>query len=381
MGPGATVRYHVPVPTDDAIRNALRRVIDPELRRDVVELRMVREIEVSADGDVSVGIALTVAGCPLKAKIRDDVTTEVGRVPGVRDVLVRFTHMTPDERSALSTRLRGGQTPRSKGVSVDERTRVLAIASGKGGVGKSSVTVNLALALRAMGREVGVIDADIYGFSIPGMLGIHQRPVTVDRMIVPPVAYDLKVMSIGFFLDEGGAVMWRGPMLHKALEQFMSDVHWGALDYLLVDMPPGTGDVAISLAQLLPRAEALIVTTPQAAAQRVAERAAAVAAHTKMTVAGVIENMSYRVCPCCGERDDVFGTGGGSELAERLGVPLLGEIPLEPALREGGDAGVPSFTVDPESPASYAVGGIAARLEAMRPRDPVARMSRRLTVL
>jgi ATP-binding protein involved in chromosome partitioning len=369
------------VPTDDAIREALRRVIDPELRRDVVELRMVREIEVSADGDVAVGIALTVAGCPLKAKIRDDVVTEVGKVPGVRDVHVRFTHMTPEERSELSTHLRGGATPRSKGVSVDERTRVLAIASGKGGVGKSSVTVNLALALRAMGREVGVIDADIYGFSIPGMLGIHQRPVTVDRMIVPPVAHDLKVMSIGFFLDEGGAVMWRGPMLHKALEQFMSDVHWGALDYLVVDMPPGTGDVAISLAQLLPRAEALIVTTPQAAAQRVAQRAAAVAAHTKMTVTGVIENMSYRVCPCCGERDDVFGTGGGSDLADQLGVPLLGEIPLEPALREGGDVGVPHYTVDPESPASYATTEVAARIEAMRPRDPVARISRRLTVL
>ena len=369
------------MPTEDAVRAALTRVIDPELRRNVVELEMVRGIEIGPDGDVLVGIALTVAGCPLKGKIQADVRNEVSAVPGVRDVDVSFTHMTPEERSRLSERLRGGQTPRTKGVSVDERTRVLAIASGKGGVGKSSLTVNLALALRARGHEVGVVDADIYGFSIPGMLGIDQRPIVVDKMIVPPVAHDLKVMSIGFFLDEGGAVMWRGPMLHKALEQFMGDVHWGALDYLLVDMPPGTGDVAISLAQLLPRAEAVVVTTPQAAAQRVAERAAAVAAHTKMTVAGVVENMAYRVCPCCGERDDVFGHGGGGELAERLGVPLLGEVPLEPALREGGDIGVPVQVSAPDSAAARAVSEIAERLDAMRPRDPVARMSKRLTVL
>jgi ATP-binding protein involved in chromosome partitioning len=369
------------VPTETAIREALRRVIDPELRRDLVELEMVREIEIGPGGDVTVGVALTVAGCPLKSKIQGDVRDEVGRVEGVRDVAVRFTHMTPEERAALSTRLRGGERPRTKGVSVDERTRVLAIASGKGGVGKSSLTVNLALALRAAGHEVGVIDADIYGFSIPGMLGINQRPVVVDRMIVPPVAHELKVMSIGFFLDEGGAVMWRGPMLHKALEQFMSDVHWGRLDYLLVDMPPGTGDVAISLAQLLPRAEAVVVTTPQAAAQRVAERAAAVAAHTKMTVAGVVENMAFRVCPCCGERDDVFGTGGGGELAERLEVPLLGEVPLEPAVRIGGDEGVPAFLSHPDSAASVAVAEIAVRIDGMRTLDPVARMSRRLTVL
>ena len=209
--------------------------------------------------------------------------------------------------------LRGNRAAASgdgaKAISVDPRTRVIAVASGKGGVGKSTLTVNLALALRDQGHEVGVIDADIYGFSIPGMLGIQQRPVTVDRMIVPPVAHDVKCVSIGFFMEEDGAVMWRGPMLHKALEQFLSDVHWGELDYLLIDMPPGTGDVAIGLAQLLPRAETVLVTTPQPAAQRVAERAAAVAARLEQRIVGVIENMSYRVCPCCGERDELFGCG------------------------------------------------------------------------
>ncbi len=368
----------------DAILEALGRVIDPELRRDLVSLRMVREIELSPDGDVAVGVALTVPGCPLKEKIEGDVRREVGTLDGVRSVAVRFTHMTAEERAELTGLLRGNRPAASgegKSISVEPRTRVIAVASGKGGVGKSSLTVNLALALRDQGHEVGVIDADIYGFSIPGMLGIQQRPVTVDRMIVPPVAHDVKCVSIGFFMDEDGAVMWRGPMLHKALEQFLSDVHWGPLDYLLIDMPPGTGDVAIGLAQLLPRAETVLVTTPQPAAQRVAERAAAVAARLEQRIVGVIENMSYRVCPCCGERDELFGAGGGALLAAHCGAPLLGQVPLEPALREGGDTGLPVVESAPDSPAAQAIRDIAERIHATRVQDPVARIRRPLTVL
>ena len=244
----------MPLPAHSAITEALSRVQDPELRRSLTELEMIRNVEISAAGVVAVLIALTVPGCPLKAKIEGDIVAELRRVDGVTGVTVAFTHMTDEERGALGTRLRGGVEERTKGVTIDARTRVIAVASGKGGVGKSSLTVNLALALRHLGHEVGIIDADVYGFSIPGMMGINQRPITMDGLIVPPVAHDVKVMSIGFFLEEEGAVMWRGPMLHRALEQFMTDVHWGGLDYLFVDMPPGTGDVAISLGQLLPRA-------------------------------------------------------------------------------------------------------------------------------
>src|SRR3954447_11082178 len=308
----------MPLPSDTAIHEALSRVQDPELRRSLTELDMVRNVEVADDGRVSVLIALTVPGCPLKAKIEGDITAELRRVEGVTCVLAAFTHMTEAQRTALSSRLRGeagGATRERKGLAIDNRTRVIAVASGKGGVGKSSLTVNLALALRAQGHEVGVVDADIYGFSIPGMLGIHQRPVTVDRMILPPVAHELKVMSIGFFLEEGGSVIWRGPMLHRALEQFLSDVHWGELDYLLVDMPPGTGDVGLSLGQLLPSAEAVIVTTPQPAAQRVAERAGAMAKRLNQRILGVVENMSAYACPCCGEETAPFGRGGRAALA------------------------------------------------------------------
>jgi ATP-binding protein involved in chromosome partitioning len=258
---------------------------------------------------------------------------------------------------------------------------VIAVASGKGGVGKSSLTVNLAIAFQQLGLEVGVIDADIYGFSIPGMLGIHQRPVTVDKMIVPPVAHGRKTISIGYFMEEGGAVLWRGPMLHKAMQQFLSDVHWGELDVLLIDMPPGTGDVAISLGGLVPNAEAVVITTPQAAAQRVAERAAAVSERVNMRVIGVIENMSYRVCPCCGERDDLFGSGGGASLAGHLDVPLLAEIPLEPALREGGDSGLPFMISAPDAPAAVAIRTLATRLHGMRTQDPIARIKKPLKVL
>jgi len=376
----------MPLPSDTAIHEALSRVQDPELRRSLTELEMVRSVEVSDAGEVAVLIALTVPGCPLKAKIEGDITAELRRVEGVTGVRVAFTHMTEQERGALSTRLRGGAEARErKGLAIDNRTRVLAIASGKGGVGKSSLTVNLALALRAQGHEVGVVDADIYGFSIPGMLGIDQRPVSFEGMIVPPVAHEVKTISIGYFLDDEGAVMWRGPMLHRALEQFLTDVHWGGVDYLLVDMPPGTGDVAISLGQLFTeagrRVESLVVTTPNPAAQRVAERAAAVAHRMKMEIAGVVENMSYRVCPCCGERDDVFGAGGGAALAEKIGVPLLSQIPLEPAVRAGGDQGVPLMATDPGSPAGEAFAALASQLARTATSDPAQRMTRRLQVL
>src|SRR3954454_19636573 len=353
-------------PTREAVIESLRRVIDPEIRQNVVDLEMVGPVEISG-GSVHVTIVLTVPGCPLRNNIESQVRTHVGAVPGVEQVAVGFTHMDDEQRAALRRRLGGGQEREERGLSVSARTRVIAVASGKGGVGKSSLTVNLALALRAQGHEVGVVDADIYGYSIPGMLGIQQRPVVVDKMIVPPVAHDLKVMSIGFFLDDGGSVVWRGPMLHRALEQFLSDVYWGPLDYLLIDMPPGTGDVGLSLGQLLPRSEAVLVTTPQLAAQRVAERAAQMVAKLGQPLIGVIENMSSLACPCCGEATYPFGQGGGSALAYQHGVPLLGEVPLEAALREGSDSGEPVFVSHPDDPATRAIAVIAARIAATGP--------------
>jgi ATP-binding protein involved in chromosome partitioning len=341
---------------EDVLR-ALERVIDPELHRSVVELDMVRDLEVR-DGVVSLSIALTVPGCPLRSAFQEQVDRELLALSGIERVELGFGVMTPEEKAALTAKLRGGVTERSKGVSVDASTRVLAVASGKGGVGKSSLTVNLAAALSRVGRRVGVLDADVYGYSIPRMLGIHQRPVAVDEMIVPPVRGDLKVMSIGFFLDDNAPVMWRGPMLHRALEQFLSDVHWGELDWLLVDMPPGTGDVSISLGQLLPRAEVLVVTTPQRAAQEVAVRAAQMARQTNMRLLGVVENMSYLV----GSGDAIFGEGGGEELAAALEVPLLGRVPLDPALREAADAGEPVVLSRPDAEASVAVEAIARSL-------------------
>jgi len=319
------------VASHEEILTALGKVIDPELRRPVTELDMVRGVEIDG-GHVAVTIALTVAGCPLRSSFEDQVREHVATLPGVETVDLHFDVMSPDERAALTTKLRGGAEVR--GIQLSPRTRVVAVASGKGGVGKSSLTVSLAAALAATGKEVGVLDADIYGHSIPHMLGIDQRPVVVDEMIVPPVAHDLRLMSIGFFLDDNQPVMWRGPMLHRALEQFLQDVHWGDLDVLVVDMPPGTGDVSISLGQLLPRAEAIIVTTPQPLAQEVASRAATMAQKTGMRVVGVIENM----------RSDVFGSGGGEQLAGELGVPLLGSVALDPALREACDEGRPYVT-------------------------------------
>jgi len=340
-------------PSREEIWKALERVIDPELRRPVTDLDMVRAVDVDG-GDVLVRIALTVAGCPLRSSFEEQVAATVGSLPGVERVRLEFDVMTPDEKAALTAKLRGGVAERSKGISVDRSTRVVAIASGKGGVGKSTLTVNLAAALDARGLRVGVLDADVYGHSVPHLLGVHQKPVLVDQMIVPPVKRGLKLMSIGFFLDENAPVMWRGPMLHRALEQFLSDVHWGELDALLVDMPPGTGDVSISLGQLLPRAEAVIVTTPQPLAQEVASRAAMMAQKTNMRVIGVIENMT----------SDVFGSGGGQRLADVLGTQLLGQVPLDTRLRECGDAGEPLVWADPDSDAAEAIARIAEAIDA-----------------
>src|SRR5438552_13193618 len=342
-------------PSREQILEALERVIDPELRRPVTELDMVRGIDIDG-GRVAVTIALTVAGCPLRSSFEDQVREVMSDVPGVESVALGFDVMTPEERQALTQKLRGGVTERTKGLSLDASTRVAAVCSGKGGVGKSTVTANLAVALTRRGKQVGVLDADVYGHSIPHVLGIHQKPVLVDKMIVPPVKHDLKLMSIGFFLDDNQPVMWRGPMLHRALEQFLSDVHWGDLDVLIVDMPPGTGDVSISLGQLLPRAEAVVVTTPQPLAQEVAARAATMAQKTGMRVVGVVENMT----------SEVFGSGGGVELARAVGVPMLGAVPLDSRLREAGDRGEPLVWADPDSEAARAIVGIAEALEAGR---------------
>ena len=349
-------------PSRDAIMAALGNVIDPELRKPVTELDMVRSIEI-AGGDVTVTIALTVAGCPLRSSFQDQVHEHVSAVPGVERVRLEFDVMSPDEKAALTTKLRGVMTERTKGISLDRSTRVIAVASGKGGVGKSTITVNLAAALSQLGQRVGVLDADVYGHSVPHLLGIRQKPVLVDKMIVPPVAHDLKLMSIGFFLEGNEPVMWRGPMLHRALEQFLSDVHWGELDTLVVDMPPGTGDVSISLGQLLPRAEAVIVTTPQPLAQEVAARAALMAQKTSMRLVGVVENMT----------SEVFGSGGGQQLADDLQIPLLGTVPLDAALREAGDAGTPLVLSAPESAAARAIAAVAAAVDATRPAGVITR--------
>jgi ATP-binding protein involved in chromosome partitioning len=355
-------------PSRDEILRALSRVIDPELRKPVTELDMIRDIRVE-QADVTVVLALTVAGCPLRHSFEDQVAEHLG--PLVRSVTVEFDVMTPEERSALTEKLRGGITGRTKGLSLDRSTRVLAIASGKGGVGKSTVAANLASAFSSMGHRTGILDADVYGHSIPRMLGINQRPVLVERMIVPPVSAGLKLMSIGFFLDDNAPVMWRGPMLHRALEQFLSDVHWGELDTLIVDMPPGTGDVSISLGQLLPRAEVIVVTTPQPTAKEVAARAAVMAQKTNMRLIGVVENMT----------GDVFGRGGGAELAHELGIDLLGEVPLDPRLREQADRGVPLVLADPDAESARAIAGIADAIAAKRREAGLGTVGKALPVV
>lgn len=369
---------HVPEVRTDLERRVLDRlatVQDPEIRRPVTELGMVESVVETAPGTVEVTVLLTIEACPMRGTIQGDVAAAVADVPGCDAVDVRTGVMSPERRLALQDALRAARPANPFGES--SLTRVLAVASGKGGVGKSSVTANLAVALAARGLAVSLIDADVHGYSIPGLLGVTASPTKLDRMILPPVVRDVKVISIGMFLDEDRPVAWRGPMLHRALEQFVTDVHWGDLDVLLVDLPPGTGDIAISTAQLLPASELLVVTTPQHAAAQVAARAGQLAEQTGQAVAGVIENMGPMTLPD-GTVLDVFGAGGGQEVADRLArvlgsaVPLLGSVPLDPALRRGGDAGDPVVLSAPDSPAGRALARVAERL-AVRPRGLVGR--------
>ncbi|GAB3144254.1 P-loop NTPase [Micromonospora sonneratiae] len=359
---------------EEAVQAALATVDDPEIRRPITELGMVSSAVIGPDGVVRVELLLTVAGCPLKDKLRTDITAAVGAVPGVTGVEIEFGVMSPEQRQSLQARLRGGgatEEPVIPFAQPGSRTRVYAVASGKGGVGKSSVTVNLAAALAAKGLSVGVVDADIYGHSVPRMLGTEARPTRVEDMIMPPQAHGVKVISIGMFTAGNAAVVWRGPMLHRALQQFLADVYWGELDVLLLDLPPGTGDVAISLAQLLPNAEILVVTTPQAAAAEVAERAGAIALQTHQRLVGVVENMSWLEMPD-GSRMEIFGSGGGATVADSLTqvvgaqVPLLGQVPLDTRVREAGDAGMPIVLADPSAPAAVALSQVADRLAIRR---------------
>ena len=344
--------------TQEQVREALRGVMDPEIGRPIEDIGMLQDIQV--DGDVvRVHVLITIEGCPLKDRITQDVTGAVQPLEGVQRVDVQLTPMSPEQREALVGQLRGGAAaagaPAPPKISFPPQTAIIAVASGKGGVGKSSVTVNLAVALAAEGHKVGVLDADVWGFSVPRMMGVTGKPVGFNDMILPLEAYGVKVISMGFFVPEETPVIWRGPMLHKAIEQFLGDVYWGDLDFLLCDLPPGTGDVSISLASFLPGASMLVVTTPQEAARKVAERAGKMAERTNLRPLGVVENMSWFVCPHCGEREDIFGTGGGQEAADTLGVPLMGQVPLLPAMRAGGDDGMPIVLSQPDAPASVAL--------------------------
>lgn len=357
-------------PTTDDIYRALEGVRDPELGGNIVELGMVSDVSVDADGVATIGIALTIAECPMRSQIEGDTARKVQNLPGINDVVVETTAMTKAQRSDLMGRARKRARENAEPTRVSPTTRVVAVASGKGGVGKSSVTVNLALALADSGFSVGVLDGDIWGFSVPRMLGA-EGPLSADdesRLIQPAVAHGVKVISTGLIIEsEETALMWRGLMLSKALEQFLTQVEWGDLDYLLIDLPPGTGDVQMALSRLLPQAEMLVVTTPQTAAQKVAIRVADMARRSFMPILGVAENMSGFVCDH-GEHYDLFGSGGGTELADSIGVPVLGEIPLDPAVVRGGDDGEPVVRSDPGGPAGQAFSALAKRLtEAMPP--------------
>jgi ATP-binding protein involved in chromosome partitioning len=355
-------------PTEDLVMAALATVDDPEIRRPITELDMVRSVQVDGSGAVAVEVLLTVSGCPMREEIIRRVTTAVAQVPGVTTVSVDLGVMSDEQRRSMTARLRGGQPEKEiPFAQPGSLTKVFAVASGKGGVGKSSVTVNLAAAMAAAGRSVGVVDADIYGHSVPRMLGVEGRPTQVDDMIMPPSAHDVRVISIGMFTPGNTPVVWRGPMLHRALQQFLSDVYWGDLDVLLMDLPPGTGDVAISVAQLVPNAEILVVTTPQQAAAEVAERAGTIALQTHQRIAGVVENMSWLELPD-GSRMEPFGSGGGAAVAEALTravgapVPLLGQIPMDTAVRVGSDDGTPIVLSAPQSPAAVVLRSIAEEL-------------------
>jgi ATP-binding protein involved in chromosome partitioning len=353
------------MPKRDQILEALKVVIDPELRRSIVELDMVRSIDVKDGGVVDVTVSLTTPGCPIKSHFQTAVAQAAGGVEGVTHVNVGFDVLSDQQKSALQKQLGRNHLPEGALAQVKN---VICVGSGKGGVGKSSITANLAAALAEQGKLVGVLDADVWGYSIPRMMGLGaDRPkVSGQRKIIPPVAHGIKVMSIGFFLDEDAAVVWRGPMLHKALTQFLEDVDWGELDYLLVDLPPGTGDVSMTLAQLLPQAKFVIVTTPQATAQKVARRAAEMAGKVQLEIAGIVENMSGFTTPA-GERFTIFGEGGGQELADELDVPLLGRVPLTMPLRAQADAGTPLVIVDPDDPAAQAIRQAARGLVALSP--------------
>ncbi len=357
---------------EDAVRASLAGVIDPEIRRPITELDMVGAVTVDDAGAAAVELKLTIVGCPAADAIERDVLAATLATPGVSSAAVQVGVMTPAERRALTDRLRAGR-PKGVQFGADSLTRVIAVTSGKGGVGKSTVTANLAVALAARGLRVGLVDADVHGFSIPGLLGIPRaKPTKVDDMILPPVVHGVKVISIGMFVGtESTAVSWRGPMLHRSIQQFLTDVFFGDLDVLLLDLPPGTGDVAISVGQLLPHAEVLVVTTPQPAAADVAERSGLVARQTGQTVIGVVENMAGLPQPD-GSVLELFGAGGGEEVARRLGVPLLSRLPLSVALRQGGDAGLPVVLGAPADPASLALTRLADAL-SVRPRGLAGR--------
>ncbi|GAA4812453.1 Mrp/NBP35 family ATP-binding protein [Tomitella cavernea] len=358
--------------TEPAVRAALARVDDPEIRKPITELGMVRNIDIADDGTVDIGIYLTVAGCPMRSEISDRVTRAAADVPGVAAVRVELDVMSDEQRTELRRSLRGDSAdPVIPFAQPGSMTRVYAVASGKGGVGKSSVTVNLAASMAARGLSVGVLDADIYGHSVPRMMGTDARPTQVEKMIMPPISHDVRLISIAMFTNNNAPVVWRGPMLHRALQQFLADVFWGDLDVLLLDLPPGTGDIAISVAQLIPGAEILVVTTPQQAAAEVAERAGAIALQTRQRITGVIENMSWLELPD-GTRMEIFGAGGGEAVAANLtramgaDVPLLGQVPLDTAVREAGDEGTPIVLSGPDTPAGAAMNAIAEKLSVRK---------------
>jgi ATP-binding protein involved in chromosome partitioning len=356
-------------PTIEQVTDALSGVNDPEIHRPITELGMVKNVDVGADGVVRVDVFLTVAGCPLRDTITRDVTAAVSKLPGVSAVRVGLDVMSEEQRRSLQSTLRGGKPERViPFAKPDSLTKVYAVASGKGGVGKSSVTVNLAVAMAAAGKKVGLLDADVYGHSVPRMLGVTGHPTQVENMIMPPSAHGVRAISAGMMKRGNEPLPVRGPILHRLLEQFLADVWWGDLDVLLMDLPPGTGDVAISAAHLIPGSELIVVTTPQIAAAEVAERAGSLASQLHQRVAGVIENMSFLPCPHCGERVDVFGTGGGETVADTLTrivgarVPLLGQVPIDVRLREAGDEGMPLVLSDPASPAAQQLIKIAGAL-------------------
>ncbi|MEO7803853.1 MAG: Mrp/NBP35 family ATP-binding protein [Actinomycetota bacterium] len=368
------------MPTIEEVREVLATINDPELHRSIVELGMVKRIEIEGPL-VTVDVALTIAGCPLKSYFQEVLPARIKEsFSDIQEVQVNLGAMTEQERKALVGGIRE-DTP-SPFARTDSSTRVIAIASGKGGVGKSTTTVNLAAALAKRGHSIGLLDADVWGFSIPRMLGVFQQPTVIDQsLIVPLDAYGFKMISIGNFVPEGQSVSWRGPMLHKFLQQMLSDVHWEEPEYLLIDMPPGTGDVSLSLAQFLPGSEMIIVTTPQKAAVNVAERAAHMGNNVGMKVGGVIENMSYAICDSCGERTYPFGTGGGAELAERFDIPLLGQIPLDPPMRDFADHGKPGVIALPDSPSSKAFEEVVSKVLELFPPKPKATVRKTLPMI